>query len=101
MDIEDCDGKFNIDPSKCSGGCSKVASCPRSKSANTSSENGIDYDVCIVGAGLSGAVIAEQYASQLGKTSIIVEKRDHIGGNAEIQTFSRLVIPLRKWVLQR
>lgn len=39
------------------------------------------YDVCIVGAGLSGAVIAEQYASQLGKTSLIIEKRDHIGGN--------------------
>ena len=39
------------------------------------------YDVCIVGAGLSGSVIAEQYASQLGQTSLIVEKRDHIGGN--------------------
>lgn len=39
------------------------------------------YDVCIVGAGLSGAVIAEQYASQLGKSSIVIEKRDHIGGN--------------------
>ena len=39
------------------------------------------YDVCIVGAGLSGAVIAEQYASQLGMTSLIMEKRDHIGGN--------------------
>ena len=39
------------------------------------------YDVCIIGAGLSGAVIAEQYASQLGKTSLIIEKRDHIGGN--------------------
>lgn len=39
------------------------------------------YDVCIIGAGLSGAVIAEQYASQLGKTSLILEKRNHIGGN--------------------
>ena len=26
-----------------------------------------EYDVCIVGAGLSGAVIAERYASQLQK----------------------------------
>ena len=39
------------------------------------------YDICIIGAGLSGSVIAEQYASQLGKTSLILEKRDHIGGN--------------------
>lgn len=39
------------------------------------------YDVCVVGAGLSGAVIAEQYASQLGKRSLIIEKRNHIGGN--------------------
>jgi len=39
------------------------------------------YDVCIVGAGLSGAVIAEQFASQLGKTCLILEKRHHIGGN--------------------
>lgn len=39
------------------------------------------YDVCIIGAGLSGAVIAEQYASQLGKTSLVIEKRNHIGGN--------------------
>ena len=39
------------------------------------------YDICVVGAGLSGAVISEQYASKLGKTSLILEKRDHIGGN--------------------
>ena len=40
-----------------------------------------EYDICIVGAGLSGAVIAERYASQLNQTVVIVEKRDHIGGN--------------------
>ena len=40
-----------------------------------------DYDVCVVGAGLSGAVIAERYASQLQSKVLIVEKRDHIGGN--------------------
>jgi len=39
------------------------------------------YDVCIAGAGLSGAVIAERYASQLDQRVIIVDKRDHIGGN--------------------
>lgn len=39
------------------------------------------YDVCVVGAGISGAVIAEQFASQLGKTSLILERRNHVGGN--------------------
>ena len=39
------------------------------------------YDICVVGAGLSGAVIAEQYASQVGKSILVINKRDHIGGN--------------------
>jgi len=39
------------------------------------------WDVCIVGAGLSGTVLAERYATLLNKTSIVIEKRHHIGGN--------------------
>jgi len=39
------------------------------------------HDVCVVGAGLSGAVIAERYASQRNQTCLIVERRNHIGGN--------------------
>lgn len=39
----------------------------------------IDY--LIVGAGLAGCVLAERLAGQLGKTVLIVDKRDHIGGN--------------------
>jgi UDP-galactopyranose mutase len=38
-------------------------------------------DLLIVGAGLSGAVIAERCSRELGMTSLIVENRDHIGGN--------------------
>jgi len=37
--------------------------------------------ILIVGCGLSGAVIAEQYATRTGKKVIIVDKREHIGGN--------------------
>eukprot|EP00536_Pseudo-nitzschia_multiseries_P010866 jgi/Psemu1/297693/fgenesh1_pm.348_\ len=40
-----------------------------------------EYDVCIAGAGLSGAVIAERYASRLNKKVVVIEKRNHIGGN--------------------
>ncbi|KAF0152109.1 MAG: UDP-galactopyranose mutase [Ignavibacteria bacterium] len=40
------------------------------------------YDYLIVGAGFAGAVMAERIASQLNKKVLIVEKRNHIGGNA-------------------
>lgn len=39
------------------------------------------YDVIIIGAGISGATLAELYASKLNKKVLIIEKRDHIGGN--------------------
>lgn len=39
------------------------------------------YDVIIVGAGISGATIAERFATQENKKVLILEKRDHIGGN--------------------
>ena len=39
------------------------------------------YDLLIIGAGLAGGVIAERAATLLGKTSLIIDKRDHIGGN--------------------
>ena len=39
-------------------------------------------DFMIVGAGFAGSVLAERIASQLGKTCLLVEKRNHIGGNA-------------------
>ncbi len=41
----------------------------------------IPYDIVIVGAGISGATLAERYANILGKHVLIIEKRDHIGGN--------------------
>ncbi|NMP24346.1 UDP-galactopyranose mutase [Sulfobacillus harzensis] len=39
------------------------------------------YDVAIIGAGFSGAVCAERFAS-LGRKVLVVEKRFHVGGNA-------------------
>jgi UDP-galactopyranose mutase len=39
------------------------------------------YDYLIVGAGLAGSVLAERLASQKGKKILLVEKRNHIGGN--------------------
>jgi UDP-galactopyranose mutase len=40
------------------------------------------FDYLIVGAGFSGSVIAERLANQSGKKVLIVDKRNHIGGNA-------------------
>ncbi|MEO1377457.1 MAG: UDP-galactopyranose mutase [Cyanobacteria bacterium J06635_10] len=39
-------------------------------------------DWLIVGAGYSGCVLAERIATQLGQRVLLVERRDHIGGNA-------------------
>jgi UDP-galactopyranose mutase len=39
-------------------------------------------DWLIVGAGFTGATLAERVASSLGKTVMLVDKRGHVGGNA-------------------
>ena len=39
----------------------------------------IDY--IIIGSGLAGVVIAERIATQLNKKVLIIEKRNHVGGN--------------------
>ena len=46
-----------------------LSTCPR------------DVDLLIVGAGLSGAVLAERCSRELGMTSLVIDKRDHLGGN--------------------
>ena len=38
------------------------------------------FDIVVIGAGISGATLAERYAS-LDKKVLVIEKRDHIGGN--------------------
>ena len=40
-----------------------------------------EYDMIIVGAGISGCVFAERGSKELGLKSLIIDKRDHIGGN--------------------
>ncbi|MBV8227734.1 MAG: UDP-galactopyranose mutase [Verrucomicrobia bacterium] len=40
------------------------------------------YDLLIVGAGFSGAVLAERFARALGKRSLVVDRLGHVGGHA-------------------
>lgn len=41
----------------------------------------MNYQAIVVGAGLSGAVMAERMASQLGWRVLVLEQRDHLAGN--------------------
>ncbi len=40
------------------------------------------FDYLVAGAGFAGCVLAERLATQSGKRVLVVDKRDHIGGNA-------------------
>jgi UDP-galactopyranose mutase len=40
------------------------------------------FDYLIVGAGFAGSVLAERLANKSGKRVLIIDKRDHIAGNA-------------------
>ena len=40
------------------------------------------YDYLIVGAGFAGCVLAERLATQLGKKILLIDRRNHIAGNA-------------------
>ena len=40
------------------------------------------FDYLIVGAGFAGSVLAERLSSIEGKKVLVVDKRNHIGGNA-------------------
>lgn len=40
------------------------------------------FDYLIVGAGFAGSVLAERLASDYNKKVLIIDKRDHVGGNA-------------------
>ncbi len=40
------------------------------------------FDWLVVGAGFAGSVIAERIASQRGESVLVIDKRNHVGGNA-------------------
>lgn len=50
------------------------------------------YDAIIVGAGITGSVIARQLAERAGLKSLVIEKRNHIGGNMFDKFFENNVL---------
>src|SRR5216684_3747811 len=40
------------------------------------------YDTLVVGAGYAGSVVAQQLATRGGQRVLVVDRRDHIAGNA-------------------
>jgi len=40
------------------------------------------YDCLVVGAGFAGSVISERLASQQGASVLLIDRRNHVGGNA-------------------
>ena len=56
-----------------------------------------DYDICVVGAGFFGATIAERVANDLGKRVLVIERRNHIGGNAYSERNPETEIEVHKY----
>lgn len=58
-----------------------LATVKKNKTVTRTSEK-YTYDYLIVGAGFAGSVLAERLASVGNKKILIIDKRNHIGGNA-------------------
>ena len=54
-------------------------------------------DFLIVGAGFYGCVLAERIANILNKNVLIIDKRDHIGGNCYSEIDQKTKIEYHKY----
>ena len=55
------------------------------------------HDLIVVGSGLFGLTVAERAASQLGKKVLIIERREHLGGNAYSEAEPETGIEIHKY----
>lgn len=58
---------------------------------------GRPYDVLVVGAGLFGLTMAERLVRKLGKRVLLIDRRDHIGGNCASEVDSVTGIECHKY----
>ncbi len=57
----------------------------------------MNYDLVVVGSGLFGLTVAEHVSRKWGKRVAVVEKRDHIGGNAYSEVDPETGIEVHKY----
>ena len=57
----------------------------------------MNHDIVIVGSGLFGLTIAERCANELGLKVLVIDKHDHIGGNAYSEPDPRTGIEIHKY----
>lgn len=55
------------------------------------------YDLIVVGSGFFGLTVAEQAANKLGKRVLVLEKRNHLGGNAYSEAEPETGIEVHKY----
>lgn len=56
-----------------------------------------DFDFVIVGSGFFGLTIAYKVATETNRKVLVIEKREHIGGNSHSETFSNSGIEVHKY----
>ena len=57
----------------------------------------MNHDIVIVGSGLFGLTVAERCANELGLKVLVIDKRDHIGGNAYSEPDPRTGIEVHRY----
>ena len=55
------------------------------------------YDLIVVGSGFFGLTVAERAATQLGKRVLVLDRRDHLGGNAYSEADPTTGIEIHKY----
>lgn len=57
----------------------------------------LNYDLIVVGSGLFGLTVAQRVSELLSKRVLIIERRDHLGGNAFSEIDEELGIEVHKY----
>ena len=57
----------------------------------------MDPDLVVVGAGFFGLTVAERVAAELGRRVLVIDRRDHIGGNAYSELEPRTGIEIHRY----
>ncbi|GAA4681651.1 UDP-galactopyranose mutase [Gordonia humi] len=59
--------------------------------------NNSEFDLIVVGSGFYGLTVAERAATQLGARVLVLDRRDHIGGNAYSEADPETGIEIHKY----